>query len=374
MLENSSPACDSARHRPSWPAPARAPLRASLPACHLEGRRPWLPRVTLDVPDALLADLLRGRPGAVNRAAAYLDAVARLQAGLSLTAADLASAHGLGRNAGYELLQLARESAGSEAGVRRESAGTSNLQPTSAISQSPGVSRESAGSQPGARRESESARESSRESAGTAALPATSTTRQPAGVKRESAREPLAHAQLISDLTDLSLVDLENDQRPPAPSAPLFPALSAEPATAEGVELLRILRRWSLPPTLEAARWRVKPDEDLAWFTRDILPDAAGLDLCAVLRKWDNWLEGQHREKEAGRKSKFPKTWKNSLRQTLTFAASDRDRRPATGAHHAPTSPQRGSFGRTRQHFDIPVHTGHENAEEAMEFWRNASD
>ena len=341
MLENSSPACDSARHRPSWPAPARAPLRASPPACHLEGRRPWLPRVTLDVPDALLADLLRGRPGAVNRAAAYLDAVARLQAGLSLTAADLASAHGLGRNAGYELLQLARESAGSEAGVRRES---------------------------------EMARESSRESAGTAALPATSTTRQPAGVNRESARESLAHAQLISDLTDLSLVDLENDQRPPAPSAPLFPALTTEPATAEGVELLRILRRWSLPPTLEAARWRVKPDEDLAWFTRDILPDAAGLDLCAVLRKWDNWLEGQHREKEAGRKSKFPKTWKNSLRQTLTFAASDRDRRPATGAHHAPTSPQRGSFGRTRQHFDIPVHTGHENAEEAMEFWRTAHE
>ena len=142
----------------------------------------------------------------------------------------------------------------------------------------------------------------------------------------------------------------------PAPVVPLFPMPA--PTTAEGIEFLRIIRRWSEPPTKPEHRWRVRYDEDLGWFLRDVMADAPGLDVLGVLRRWDLYLEGEHRQKESSKKSTFPKpgAWKGSLNRALGFAKEDLARRTGGGSRARPEpTARRGSFGGRPQTFDVPV-------------------
>jgi len=108
------------------------------------------------------------------------------------------------------------------------------------------------------------------------------------------------------------------------------------PATAEGLRWLQLLERWSGVEAPTDRRWQVKPDDDLAWFTSQVLPSVAkGVDISAQLDRIDCWLEGEARKTS---KSKFWKTIggaKNGTKRWLLNAKGS----PVNGHTHKAADP-----------------------------------
>lgn len=125
-----------------------------------------------------------------------------------------------------------------------------------------------------------------------------------------------------------------------APSVPATPSRSDEPASLPAnanassltgpdqkpaslserspdlERFLQILLRWSGPEAPNGFAWRIQPDADLRWYTRDLVANdlTQDLDMLEVLAGWDEFLEMVVRGQKDCR---FPTNFKNSLRNQV---------------------------------------------------------
>ena len=141
------------------------------------------------------------------------------------------------------------------------------------------------------------------------------------------------------------------------------------PLPEESAEFLRVFRRFSGPAAPAARRWATSSTEALDWFTTEILGDAtgwAGVDVVGQLRRWEDWLCSKaesYGKPGTSSGAKFPKNWKNSLRNWLTrerdgwraSRGSGQTKHGDQRHEHRQAGPaRRGGFGDAEQQFAPP--------------------